>query len=149
MSLSCVHTHGDGSDLPLRPVCHLNPRVLITLRVSGGPSTASGEGGPAPGSDLPVVLQEAHFRAVCFPEGALGVLVPVDVVYSVRFVVVPVGQSHPRVFGEDAQKQYTGGPDAALHSVPHKGVGVGRGRRFSDCAGWITLGKLEPKSPSH
>lgn len=42
-------------------------------------------------SYLPVVLQEADLRAICLLEGALWILVPVDVIHPVGLVVVPVG----------------------------------------------------------
>lgn len=65
-----------------------------------GPSTPhQGESCAGLPSHLPVVLQEADLRTVCFLERALWVLVPIDVVHSVGFVVIPVGQEHAAVFG--------------------------------------------------
>lgn len=40
---------------------------------------------------LPVVLQEADLRAVRLLEGALWILVPVNVIHPVGLVIVPVG----------------------------------------------------------
>jgi hypothetical protein len=40
---------------------------------------------------LPVVLQEADLRAIRLLEGALWILVPVNVIHPVGLVIVPVG----------------------------------------------------------